>query len=175
MNILISNIAGPVFVRCAVIMLALSVGSLTGFAANPLAPSQQAAQLDAQIDWSQARLIAVQDGGRYKTLESFARESFSAMTGREHLPGLSPLASLLEWLFHREAYVDTALIKIPNNGVLASLVSLATIVTPLVMTQVFAQFSGTSAKIYAPGSPFLLSAAIMVGAILVFLHSRRRV
>lgn len=61
------------------------------------------------------------------------------------------------------------------QGVLASLVSLATILTPLVMTQVFAQFSDADAPVYAPGAPFLLSAAIMAGAIIVFLRSRRRV
>ena len=61
------------------------------------------------------------------------------------------------------------------QGVLASLVSLATIVTPLVMTQVFARFSDAETKIYAPGAPFLLSAAIMAVGIVVFLRSRRRV
>lgn len=61
------------------------------------------------------------------------------------------------------------------QGVLASLVSLATILTPLVMTQVFAQFSNAEATIYAPGAPFLLSAAIMALGIMVFLRSRRRV
>ena len=61
------------------------------------------------------------------------------------------------------------------QGVLASLVSLATILTPLVMTQVFAQFSDAEAPIYAPGAPFLLSASIMAGAVLVFMSSRRRV
>lgn len=61
------------------------------------------------------------------------------------------------------------------QGVLASLVSLATIVTPLVMTLVFARFSGPEAGLYAPGAPFLLSACFMVVGILVFLRSRRRV
>ena len=37
------------------------------------------------------------------------------MTGKEHLPGLTPLASLLEWLFHRDAYVDTPLIKVKET------------------------------------------------------------
>ncbi|WP_299351683.1 TCR/Tet family MFS transporter [uncultured Shimia sp.] len=60
------------------------------------------------------------------------------------------------------------------QGVLASLVSLATVVTPLVMTQVFAAYSGPDAKIYAPGAPFLLSAAIMVFGIFVFLRSKQR-
>lgn len=61
------------------------------------------------------------------------------------------------------------------QGVLASLVSLATIVAPIVMTQVFARYSGPDAEIYAPGAPFLLSAAIMVLTIFFFLRSRRGV
>lgn len=89
---------------------------------QPYEPSQQAAQVDAQIEWSQARLLAVQDGGRYKTLDSFARESFSQMVGAEHLPGLSPVGSLLEWLFNKDAYEDVPLIKVRNAGVRARLV-----------------------------------------------------
>jgi len=88
---------------------------------EPLEAARSAAELDAQIDWSRARLIAVQEGGRYKTLDSFARESFSDMTGREHLPGLSPLASLMEWLFHRDAYQDTPLLKVRSDALRARL------------------------------------------------------
>lgn len=89
--------------------------------AKPLEESERAAALDRQIDWSGAKLIAVQDGSRYKTLDSFARESFATMTGREHLPGLSPPASLLEWLFNRDAYADAPVIKVRNAGIRARL------------------------------------------------------
>ena len=82
----------------------------------PFAASKSAAALDPQIDWSQARLIAVQDAGRYKTLDSFARESIQAMYGQEHFPGLSSLASLMELLFHREHYADTPIIYIKDKG-----------------------------------------------------------
>ncbi len=83
---------------------------------GPLPPSKGAIALDAQIDWTRAGQIAVQDAGRYKTLESFARESMSAMTGKESLPGLSPLASLIEWLFNRGAYADEAVVYIKDKG-----------------------------------------------------------
>lgn len=89
---------------------------------EPYQASAAAAQLDSQIDWTRARLIAVQDAGRYKTLDSFARESLAAMTGREHLPGLSPLASLLDWLFRRDVYLDTPVIRVRNAGLLARMV-----------------------------------------------------
>lgn len=60
------------------------------------------------------------------------------------------------------------------QGVLASLVSLATIVTPLVMTQIFASYSAPNARIYAPGAPFLASAAVMLFAVFFFLRSKQR-
>ncbi len=88
-----------------------------GLAAEPpLEPSRTAMPLDRQIDWSRAALIVVQDAGRYKTLDSFAREAMSAMRGKEHLPGLSPLASLMEWLFNREAYADEPVVRIRDRG-----------------------------------------------------------
>ena len=96
----------------ALLLLATSVAH----ANEPFAASQKAIDIDAQIDWTQARLIAVQDAGRYKTLDSFARESMTAMYGKEHLPGLSPLASLMEWLFNRNAYADTPVIRLKDKG-----------------------------------------------------------
>ena len=101
-------------------IFALTIGSMlfasAAQAAKPFAASQAAIPLDQQIDWSKARLIAVQDGGRYKTLESFARESFTTMYGKESLPGLSPIGSLMEWLFNRDAYVDEPLVRIKDKG-----------------------------------------------------------
>jgi DHA1 family tetracycline resistance protein-like MFS transporter len=60
------------------------------------------------------------------------------------------------------------------QGVLASLVSLATILAPLLMTQTFAAFSETGAKVYAPGAPFLLAAGIMMLSFFIFIKSRLR-
>jgi ABC-type transport system involved in cytochrome c biogenesis permease subunit len=87
----------------------------------PYQASQAAAGLDRQIKWRDARLIVVQEAGRYKTLEALARELFTTMTGREHLRALSPMASLLEWLFHRDAYADTPLIKVREAGLRVAL------------------------------------------------------
>jgi ABC-type transport system involved in cytochrome c biogenesis permease subunit len=83
---------------------------------RPYAASATAAQVDKQVDWSPAQTIAVQNDGRLKTLDSFARESLSEMTGQEHFPGLSPLASMFEWLFNIRAYKDTPLIYIKDKG-----------------------------------------------------------
>jgi ABC-type transport system involved in cytochrome c biogenesis permease subunit len=112
--------------RCAILaaMFALAAAAHVG-AQQPLPPGggesattarEAAAALDDQINWEQTRLIAVQDSGRYKTLDSFAREWMAKMTGKAHLPGLSPLASMFEWLFNREPYADEPLIYIKDRG-----------------------------------------------------------
>lgn len=98
------------------LLLTVCGTSATWATEPPLEPSRTAMPLDRQIDWSRAALIVVQDAGRYKTLDSFAREAMNAMGGKEHLPGLSPLASLLEWLFNREAYVDEPVVRIRDRG-----------------------------------------------------------
>lgn len=59
------------------------------------------------------------------------------------------------------------------QGLSSSLTSLAHILAPLVMTQTFAYFSADHAILYLPGAPFLLSAVLMVFAIVVFAKSRR--
>lgn len=80
-------------------------------------PSADLVALDQKIDWSKAGLIAVQDQGRYKTLDSFARESLTAMIGAERLNDLSPVASLLEWSFNGRAYADVPVIYVKDIGV----------------------------------------------------------
>lgn len=58
------------------------------------------------------------------------------------------------------------------QGVLTSAAALATVLAPLLMTGSFAFFSGQSAPIYFPGAPFMLSALLMVVALLLFLRAR---
>jgi ABC-type transport system involved in cytochrome c biogenesis permease subunit len=102
--------ATPVLVLLATVSLAA-----TAHAAEPFAASQNAVALDRQIDWTHARLIAVQDAGRYKTLEAFARERMDALGGSSHLPGLSPAASLFELLFNAPQYDDAPIVKIRDR------------------------------------------------------------
>ncbi|MBW7904679.1 MAG: cytochrome c biogenesis protein CcsA [Phycisphaerae bacterium] len=73
-------------------------------------------RLDRAVDWTRGKMIAVLDDRRHKTLDAFARESLSAMTGKESFPGLSPTASLLEWVFNRQAYADSPVIYIKESG-----------------------------------------------------------
>ncbi len=59
------------------------------------------------------------------------------------------------------------------QGALGSTVALATIFSPLIMTQVFKYFTGDNAPVYLPAAPFLLSALAVVVAITVFNRWRR--
>ncbi|WP_170334177.1 TCR/Tet family MFS transporter [Ruegeria arenilitoris] len=58
------------------------------------------------------------------------------------------------------------------QGVLAALHALSMILSPLVMTSVFAQFAKESAPIYLPGAPFLLALGLMLVGFVLFLRSR---
>lgn len=58
------------------------------------------------------------------------------------------------------------------QGALTSLGALAMILSPLLMTGTFAAFTGADARLYFPGAPFVLSAALIVVGLLVFLIRR---
>ncbi len=53
------------------------------------------------------------------------------------------------------------------QGVLSSAAAMATIISPLLMTQVFAGFTAPDAAIYFPGAPFLLSLVLVTLAYVV--------
>ena len=59
------------------------------------------------------------------------------------------------------------------QGVITSLNALATILAPVVMTSVFGYFISPAAPMYLPGAPFLLSAVIMVAAVVLFVAGSR--
>ncbi|WP_323785692.1 TCR/Tet family MFS transporter [Thalassovita sp.] len=59
------------------------------------------------------------------------------------------------------------------QGVLASITSVAMIIGPVVMTQIFAVFTTPGNLIYLPGAPFLLAAFLMLAALLVFARGPR--
>ncbi len=59
------------------------------------------------------------------------------------------------------------------QGVLTSVMSIATILAPLIMTQTFARFSRPDAPIYLPGAPFLLAAMLMLVSALIFIFTKR--
>ena len=56
------------------------------------------------------------------------------------------------------------------QGVLTSVNALATILAPLLMTGVFAAFTGPDAPVYLPGAPFLVSFVLIAVGLTVFLR-----
>ncbi len=58
------------------------------------------------------------------------------------------------------------------QGVLTSVGALSMIVSPLMMTSVFAAFTREGAPIHFAGAPFLVSLALMILALILFLRSR---
>jgi DHA1 family tetracycline resistance protein-like MFS transporter len=59
------------------------------------------------------------------------------------------------------------------QGISSSLNALAMILAPLVMTSVFGYFTAPAAPVYLPGAPFLLSAIVMVAAVVLFVAGAR--
>jgi len=57
------------------------------------------------------------------------------------------------------------------QGGLASVMSLASIISPLMMTQIFGYFTAPSAPIYFPGAAFVLAALLAVLALLLFVKT----
>jgi DHA1 family tetracycline resistance protein-like MFS transporter len=62
------------------------------------------------------------------------------------------------------------------QGTLTSLISASSIISPIIMTNLFAHFTSKSTSIYFPGAPFLLGSILMVGAGIVaykVLHNEK--
>ena len=70
--------------------------------------------------------------------------------------------------------------QLPQNeqgelqGIMASAMSLASIIGPLMMTQTFTFFTSPQAPIYLPGSAFIIAATLTVVALAIFLQQVRK-
>lgn len=105
--------------RLALLALALSAAPAGAYASSKgpqVLPDAALVELDRALSWEAGRLIAVQHDGRYKTFDSFARESISELSGVEHWPQLSPMASALEWIFSSDKYQDVPLVRVKEKG-----------------------------------------------------------
>jgi DHA1 family tetracycline resistance protein-like MFS transporter len=60
------------------------------------------------------------------------------------------------------------------QGALTSVNALSMIVSPMMMTGVFAAFTREGAPIYLPGAPFLLSIVLIIAGLIVFLRTTRK-
>lgn len=58
------------------------------------------------------------------------------------------------------------------QGVFASVISIAAIISPIIMTYIFQQFTKADASLYQPGAPFLAASIITIMALIVFYLSR---
>ncbi|WP_458791631.1 TCR/Tet family MFS transporter [Yoonia sp. MH D7] len=61
------------------------------------------------------------------------------------------------------------------QGTLTSINAVATIIAPLLMTQLFFFFTHEDAPLYLPGAPFLFSAIVVLGAMAIFVPARRAI
>lgn len=61
------------------------------------------------------------------------------------------------------------------QGALTSINAVATIMAPLLMTQLFFYFTHDSAPAFLPGAPFLFSAVLTFGAVLIFIPVRKSI
>ncbi|MGJ8621370.1 MAG: TCR/Tet family MFS transporter [Yoonia sp.] len=59
------------------------------------------------------------------------------------------------------------------QGTVTSINAVATILAPLLVTQTFWYFTKDDAPVYAPGAPFVLSALLILGCIVIFMQTPR--
>ncbi len=82
--------------------------SMSGFLWAGEAPKPR-----ADFDWSAASLFAVQDRGRVKPLDTFARETLQFITGKTAWKGMSPTEVVFGWLIESDnGWEDEPFLKI---------------------------------------------------------------
>ncbi|HTC21979.1 MAG TPA: cytochrome c biogenesis protein CcsA [bacterium] len=73
------------------------------------------------LDFKVLSLVPIQDGGRVKPFDTFARESVRLVTGHEHFEGLNSIGTVLDWATHPQAWEDKPFILMDNLGLKALL------------------------------------------------------
>jgi len=68
----------------------------------------------AQVDLSPLRTLVIQHQQTLKTLDSFARQTLTSITGRATIDGRDPVFSMLDIAYRPAKYVDRPLIRIRN-------------------------------------------------------------
>ncbi|MCB9367454.1 MAG: cytochrome c biogenesis protein CcsA [Calditrichaeota bacterium] len=67
------------------------------------------------FNWTLAGHIVVQDGGRLKPLDTFARETVSDVIGKDRYEGQHPVETYFRWMSNGESWVDMPLIYLPKG------------------------------------------------------------
>jgi cytochrome c-type biogenesis protein CcsB len=70
--------------------------------------------LAEELDFKTLSLVPIQEGGRIKPLDTFARESVRFITGREVFEGRSSMDTMMDWLTHPEAWEAKDFILVEN-------------------------------------------------------------
>lgn len=118
--------------------------------------------------WGEMRTVVIG-----LTIEFFSLVVIAFLTSGWALMALIPVSALGAIGF--PALQGIASKAVPDDaqgalqGVMASLASVAMIIAPLLMTQVFAQFT-QEGGVYLPGAPFLVSSVIMALGLAMFLR-----
>src|SRR5665213_3888759 len=66
------------------------------------------------MDFKTLSLVPIQEGGRIKPLDTFARESVRFITGHEKFEDKSSMDVLMDWLTHPAPWNDKNFILIEN-------------------------------------------------------------
>lgn len=67
-----------------------------------------------ELDYGTLSLIPIQEGGRVKPLDTFARESVRFVTGRESYEGKDPLGTVLDWAAHPQNWDNKDFLLVEN-------------------------------------------------------------
>lgn len=67
------------------------------------------------------RALPVQDGGRVKPYDTFARETLEIVTGKPQFEGKEAWEIVLTWMLAPQAWVDKELFQVRNNDILQAL------------------------------------------------------
>lgn len=79
-----------------------------------LVPSARADDFARQVDLTPLRTLSIQHNQVLKTMDSFARQTMSTITGRSSFDGQDPLYTVLDIAFRPEQYPAVNIIKIKN-------------------------------------------------------------
>jgi ABC-type transport system involved in cytochrome c biogenesis permease subunit len=67
-----------------------------------------------ELNFKVLSLIPIQEGGRIKPFDTFARESVRLVTGHEHYEDQNPIATVLDWATHPAVWEDKQFIVMDN-------------------------------------------------------------
>lgn len=102
--------------RRYITLLALVLAALSA-----VAPAAFAEGTPRNLDSATLRAIPIQNQGRLKPLDTFARETMFTITGKERFEGREPLGAMIEWMHDPKAASQLAVIDVSRQDVRAAL------------------------------------------------------